>query len=95
MVNFAQTPESHRTTNNIALKAAIQGFARSKEKNMKASTEDKIKGKLLEVKGAIKEQAGKLTDNCCLEARGKAEKLTGKAQHCAGDAEAAVENLKK
>jgi uncharacterized protein YjbJ (UPF0337 family) len=62
---------------------------------MKPSTEDKIKGSLHEVKGAIKEQAGKATGNCCLETKGKVEKLIGKAQHCTGNAEEAVENLKK
>jgi uncharacterized protein YjbJ (UPF0337 family) len=62
---------------------------------MKASTEDKIKGSCHELKGAIKEEAGKVTNNCCLEAKGKAEKQAGKAQHCVGKAEAAVEELKK
>jgi uncharacterized protein YjbJ (UPF0337 family) len=63
--------------------------------NMKTSTEDKIKGSLHEAKGAIKEQAGKVTNNCCLEAKGKVEKTAGKVQHRVGEAEAAVENLKK
>ena len=62
---------------------------------MKASTKDKIKGCCHELKGAIKEEAGKVTNNCCLEAKGKAEKQVGKAQHCVGKAEAAVEELKK
>jgi uncharacterized protein YjbJ (UPF0337 family) len=63
--------------------------------NMKTSTEDKIKGSLHEVKGAIKEQAGKVTKNCCLETKGKVEKTAGKIQHLVGDAEEAVEPLKK
>ena len=62
---------------------------------MKPSTEDKIKGSLHEVKGAIKEEAGKVTNNCCLEAKGKVEKNAGKLQHHAGVAEEAVEQLKK
>ena len=62
---------------------------------MKASTEDKIKGSLHEAKGAIKEKAGKVTDNCCLEAKGKLEKTAGKAQRQVGDAEATIEKLKK
>jgi uncharacterized protein YjbJ (UPF0337 family) len=62
---------------------------------MKNSTEDKIKGRVHEVTGAIKEKAGKLTNNCCLEAKGKAEKLTGQAQQCLGKAEEAVEKLTK
>jgi uncharacterized protein YjbJ (UPF0337 family) len=63
--------------------------------NMKASTEDKIKGSLHEVKGAIREEAGKVTNNCCLEAKGKVEKNAGKLQHHVGVAEKAVEELKK
>jgi uncharacterized protein YjbJ (UPF0337 family) len=47
---------------------------------MNPSTEDKIKGSCHEVKGAIKEEAGKVTNNCCTEAKGKAEKNAGKAQ---------------
>ncbi len=53
---------------------------------MTNSLEDKIKGTCHEVKGAIKEEAGKLTNNCCLENQGKAEKLAGKAQCLVGDA---------
>ena len=62
---------------------------------MKTSTEDKIKGSLHEVKGAIKEEAGKVTGNCCTEAKGKIEKNAGKVQHKVGVAEKAVEDLKK
>lgn len=94
MVNNAQTSGGYKATNRIALKAEIQAL-RGARRKMKNSTEDKIKGSLHEVKGAIKEKVGKVTDNCCLEAKGKAEKLIGKAQHCTGNAEEAVENLKK
>jgi uncharacterized protein YjbJ (UPF0337 family) len=62
---------------------------------MKTSTEDKIKGIAHEVKGAIKEEAGKVTNDCCLEAKGKIEKNAGKVQHHIGNAEETVENLKK
>jgi uncharacterized protein YjbJ (UPF0337 family) len=41
---------------------------------MTTSTEDKIKGTFHEVKGKIKEQVGKLTDDRDLKADGKAEK---------------------
>ena len=47
---------------------------------MKSSTKDKVKGTFHEAKGKVKEMAGKLTDNPKLEAEGKAEKITGKAQ---------------
>jgi uncharacterized protein YjbJ (UPF0337 family) len=62
---------------------------------MKPSTEDKVKGSAHEVTGAVKEEAGKITNNGCLEAKGKVEKTIGKAQHQVGEAEAAVEKLKK
>ncbi len=62
---------------------------------MKTSTEDKIKGSCHEVKGAIKEEAGKVTNNCCLEAKGKIEKNAGKVQQQVGAAEEVVETWKK
>ena len=62
---------------------------------MKTSTEDKIKGTGHDVKGAVKEEVGKLTNNCCTEAKGKIEKNAGKLQHQVGVAEAAVEKVKK
>jgi uncharacterized protein YjbJ (UPF0337 family) len=62
---------------------------------MKTSTEDTIKGSCHEVKGAIKEEVGKATNNCCLEAKGKIEKNAGKLQHQVGVVEEAVEKLTK
>lgn len=47
---------------------------------MKSSIKDKAEGKLHEVKGKVKEVAGKLTDNPKLEAKGKAETLAGIVQ---------------
>ena len=57
---------------------------------MKPSTEDKTTGKLHEVKGAIKQEAGELTKNPNLEADGRAEKNAGKVQNIAGKIEKAV-----
>jgi uncharacterized protein YjbJ (UPF0337 family) len=57
---------------------------------MKPSTEDKTKGKLHEVKGAIMQKAGELTSNPNLEADGRAEKNTGKVQNVVGKIEKAV-----
>ena len=57
---------------------------------MKPSTEDKTTGKLHEVKGAIKQEAGELTSNPTLEADGRAEKNAGKVQNVAGKIEKAV-----
>ena len=57
---------------------------------MKPSTEDKTKGKLHEVKGAIRQKAGELTSNPNLEADGRAEKNTGIVQNVVGKIEKAV-----
>ncbi len=57
---------------------------------MKPSTEDKTTGKLHEVKGAIRQKAGELTNNPNLVADGKAEKSAGKVQNIAGKIEKAV-----
>jgi uncharacterized protein YjbJ (UPF0337 family) len=57
---------------------------------MKPSTQDKTAGKLHEVKGAIKQEAGKLAGNPDLEADGMAEKNTGKVQNVVGKVEKAV-----
>lgn len=47
---------------------------------MKSSTKDQVEGKFHEVKGAIKETAGKLSDNPELEGEGVGEKIAGKVQ---------------
>lgn len=52
---------------------------------MKSSLKDKAEGALHEVKGKVKEVAGKLSDNPKLEAEGTAERLTGKVQGKIGD----------
>ena len=57
---------------------------------MKPSTEDKTKGNLHEVKGAIKQKVGEITKHPKLEADGIAEKNTGKVQHAIGKIEKAV-----
>jgi uncharacterized protein YjbJ (UPF0337 family) len=51
-----------------------------KGENMKSSIRDKAEGALHEVKGTIKEAAGKLTDNPKLQVQGTVEKFAGKAQ---------------
>jgi len=45
-----------------------------------------IKGKGKQIEGAIKNKAGKLTDNPKLEAKGKAERVAGKVQEKSGEA---------
>jgi uncharacterized protein YjbJ (UPF0337 family) len=57
---------------------------------MKPSTEDKTEGKLHEVKGNVKEQIGKVTNNADLEVSGKVEKNAGKTQKWLGKIEKAV-----
>jgi uncharacterized protein YjbJ (UPF0337 family) len=57
---------------------------------MKLSTHDKAKGTIREVKGAIKQKAGELTNDPDLAADGKVEKNAGKVQHFVGKVEKAV-----
>jgi uncharacterized protein YjbJ (UPF0337 family) len=52
---------------------------------MKSSTKDKIRGGFEEVKGEVKEKAGKATGNPDLRDRGTAEKGGGKIQRKIGD----------
>ena len=52
---------------------------------MKSSAKDQLTGKLHEIKGAVKEIAGKATDNPQLESEGTAEKITGTVQRTIGE----------
>jgi uncharacterized protein YjbJ (UPF0337 family) len=45
---------------------------------------DKVKGTLHEAKGTVKEMVGGITDNPKLKAKGKVEKIAGKAQEKIG-----------
>lgn len=47
---------------------------------MKSSMKDKAEGTFHEMKGKVKEVAGKLSDNPKLEGAGLGEKLAGKVQ---------------
>ena len=58
---------------------------------MKDSTKDKIEGKAHELKGAVKEKLGQVTNDPDLEAEGQGEKLGGKIQKKVGDIEKVVE----
>ena len=51
---------------------------------MKSSTQDRAEGTFHEVKGKVKEIAGKLSDNPKLEAEGTSEKIAGKVQEKIG-----------
>ena len=57
----------------------------SRIKCMKSSTTDKVKGRIHEAKGKVKEQAGKAIGNPDLRDRGTAEKVAGKVQNKVGD----------
>ena len=54
---------------------------------MKNSTKDQAEGKFHEVKGALREVAGKLSDNPKLEGEGTGEKIAGKVQGKIGQVE--------
>jgi uncharacterized protein YjbJ (UPF0337 family) len=54
---------------------------------MKESLKDQVEGKLHEAKGAVKEKAGKLTNNPDLQDKGTAEKVGGKVQKKVGQVE--------
>lgn len=57
---------------------------------MKPSTQDRTEGKVHEVKGKIKEEVGKITNDPDLEVAGNAEKNAGKVQEWIGAAEKAI-----
>jgi uncharacterized protein YjbJ (UPF0337 family) len=54
---------------------------------MKASAKDQVEGKVHEIKGKLKEVAGRVTGNPKLENQGSAEKLGGKIQKKIGEVE--------
>jgi len=51
---------------------------------MKSSTQDQVEGKFHSAKGKVREMAGKITDNPKLQAKGIAEKISGKVQEKIG-----------
>jgi len=57
---------------------------------MKPSTKDQAEGRLYEVKGKIKEEVGKATNDPSLEVSGRAEKKAGKVQKWIGRSENAA-----
>jgi len=60
-------------------------------KQMKPSTKNEINGNFHQVKGAVKETTGKITNNPTLEAKGKAENNLGKVQKKVGQMEKVLE----
>jgi len=87
-----KTREEDITTAELACvgippKQPVRG---ERKKMMKPSTEDHAKGKFHEVKGEIKEEVGKATNDPNLEVAGKAERQAGKVQKWIGRVEKAV-----
>jgi uncharacterized protein YjbJ (UPF0337 family) len=58
---------------------------------MKQSTMDKAKGRYHELKGDVKQEVGRATNNRRLQAEGLGEKLVRKLQNTIGKVEKAVE----
>ena len=52
---------------------------------MDSSTKDKMKGKMDQAAGAVKEKTGQATGNTDLQDRGTAQKAGGKVQDKVGD----------
>jgi len=58
---------------------------------MKSGTENEVAGKVHEVKGAIKEKVGQVTNDPNLEGDGKGEKIAGKIQNAVGHVQKVIE----
>ena len=58
---------------------------------VKPSTNDEIAGNIHEVKGAVKQKVGELTNNPRLKGEGKGEKFAGKVQKKIGQIEKVLE----
>jgi uncharacterized protein YjbJ (UPF0337 family) len=56
---------------------------------------DRVEGAAKELKGSVKEAAGKLTGDAKLKTEGKADKVAGKVQNAVGGAEDAVKDRAK
>ena len=54
---------------------------------MKPSTQDRVEGKAHEIKGAVKEQVGRMTEDPDMEDDGTVEKIGGKIQQGIGKIE--------
>lgn len=57
---------------------------------MKPSTKNQVKGKVQEVKGALKERAGQISKDPDLRDEGAVEKVVGKARQVLGKIEKAT-----
>jgi uncharacterized protein YjbJ (UPF0337 family) len=57
---------------------------------MKSSTKDQVAGSVHQLKGQLKETAGKITSNPRLKEEGQDEKLSGKIQKKVGEVEKVI-----
>jgi uncharacterized protein YjbJ (UPF0337 family) len=73
-VSFIEQTSNSREITKVAAEALQYRALRAPRRNMKPSMKDKIKGSFHEVKGTIKEEVGKVTNDRNLKAKGKAEK---------------------
>jgi uncharacterized protein YjbJ (UPF0337 family) len=71
--------------------ALAPGWHPKENKSMKPDTKDQLQGKFHEVKGKVKEEAGRVTNNPDLEQRGQSEKVAGKVQKKVGEIEKVLE----
>ena len=60
-----------------------------------STNKDQVKGRIKEAEGKVKEVAGKLVGNEKLEAKGKIQKILGKAQAKFGDVKQDMKDSKK
>jgi uncharacterized protein YjbJ (UPF0337 family) len=60
-----------------------------------STNKDQVKGRIKEAEGKVKEVAGKLVGNQKLEAKGKIQKVLGKAQAKFGDVKQDLKTAKK
>ena len=65
------------------------------EEQVMTMNKDQVKGRVKEAEGKIKEVAGKLVGNEKMEAKGKVEKVLGRAQAKFGDVKQDVKDAKK
>ena len=85
------SPLVHKAQGDLNGSRRTKTSHRTEERIMtKPSTQDETAGKLHELKGAVRQKAGELTNNSRLETDGMAEKNAGKVQNVVGKIEKAV-----
>ena len=77
---FSRALLTLNTARRVPRVAVATRGAEKRRNTMKRSTKNQAAGKFHEVKGKVKETAGKLIDDRELEAEGKGEKIAGKVQ---------------